>query len=61
MQGWSVDMAFNIYHINEIHLFNVENFTEYRNERENPDMNHILCFYGQNWKEKIQIKKNPAA
>lgn len=25
-QGRSVDKAFNIYHINEIHLFMVENF-----------------------------------
>lgn len=29
-----------------------------RNQREICDLNHILCFYGQDWKEKKnQIKK----
>lgn len=32
-QGQYVDKAFNIYHINEIYLFNIENFEECRNER----------------------------
>lgn len=46
VQDQSVDKVFNIYHINEIHLFKVENFEECRNQRQIPVLNHILYFNG---------------